>query len=641
MKIKNVSKNLILYLFILHFLLVNIVHSNGLFDQLFKIQHTTNIDVRLIGFDSLEQDELKILLNKLNKDYSPTILYPKLQTIDLIKQNHKFNITEGSHNLNEEIKASVKKYISEFQHRSTLKQDEYLVPFDIVDNIIAQDYKQQNHISYVVYIINTIYDREDSIEKYTYSQLNSTTINTLHRDGINVVDHLCNVKLWQSKSESPNNPNNSNDGSGRYVWIDIGAETCTYGPQTKGTGLISNQQLPHTNSRFTKKLYDISTFFYHTIRQLISPPIYEIPEKYGWIDLEIQLIMIHDHLVGQLEVSEQFDWESIKEQLGEKMPLLPNQRITFSKREVSLLNNLYAAQIKQSSLKTHHSVLKGTQQFLDSKELHHWFKVHIQKFIPSYLDDSSKTIIPIFLFDISYKELLLLDRYYQAVSFPDMVIGIQTQSGLMKIDYQCDKQLGINPMDATKPILQSLLMTIWGVGSNSLVVNENSKQIENNFIWNIGYNPSNMFTNLKDLSFSQTDSAIRNYLYFDIISSIDSLKSIMDHIGDDETWEEFTHSIDNPSVRSIDSFFKSINSTITQINSNLQLHQYSKAYDRINQLSDLAMNISSVIHKIHSSKHSYLECEKSTFLLSEFISISFTTIIVIYFLYKVLRKSLF
>ncbi|EGC35773.1 hypothetical protein DICPUDRAFT_151859 [Dictyostelium purpureum] len=599
------------------------------------VEHNIQIDVKLLGFDSTEHEELERLLNSLNNKINPLILFPKIQTIDLIKQNIKYKVISGSNSLfklNEDIKDRVKGYISDNKHKSTLDPQCSVAPYDVVDNLVYQDFKDGDHQSYTIYIINSIFDRDDTHYKYTYSQMNSESIRELH-NALNVIDHLCNVKMWQSKSEN----SSGNKGEGRYIWIDIGADSSEYGPHTKGTGLVTNEQLPQFYTKFTKKLYDISTFVYHTTKQLIATPIYQIPQEYGWRDLEIQLIMIHDHMVGLEEKSDLFDWDLIQKELS-KIPLASGQKISFIKKEISMLNDLYASQTKLASLKTHHSALKGTQQYLDSKELHYWFKKHINRFIPEYQKDSLKTIIPIFLFDISYKEYLLLDRYHQSISFPDMVIATQTQGGLLKIDYQCDRQLAINSADATKPALQSLLSTVWGITPSHMVAHRDSRSIENNYVWSIGYNPSNMFTNHKELSFSQTDAAIRNLIYIDIISSIESLKSIVDHIGDDETWEEFTRS--NPEITTIDQFFRNINSTIAEISNHLTLHKNQEAFKKIEKLQDLSNSMSQVIHKIHSTKHSYLECEKPTFLLPEFLSIVFTTTVIIYFLYKVILKSI-
>ena len=54
----------------------------------------------------------------------------------------------------------------------------------------------------------------------------------------------------------------------------------------------------------------------------------------------------------------------------------------------------------------------------------------------------------------------LLDRFHQAVSFPEMVLALQTKSGAATLDYSCsDEMVTLDAADATRPMLGALLQT--------------------------------------------------------------------------------------------------------------------------------------------------------------------------------------
>jgi hypothetical protein len=71
--------------------------------------------------------------------------------------------------------------------------------------------------------------------------------------------------------------------------------------------------------------------------------------------------------------------------------------------------------------------------------------------------------IPVFLFDL-VDDNYLLDKTEQAVSFPDMVVAVQTQNNYIYTDFGCDGDTVIlDASDATRAVLAALIQTIWGV----------------------------------------------------------------------------------------------------------------------------------------------------------------------------------
>ncbi len=127
-------------------------------------------------------------------------------------------------------------------------------------------------------------------------------------------------------------------------------------------------------------------------------------------------------------------------------------------------------------LQTFSSTIMGTElrghvkQYLDSTELHYW----LQRNRHSILDQSDDQI-PIFLFHFSSETTVLLDRYYQAVSYNDMVLAVQSNGFPFYSDFMqvhtstadsssCgDTTVLLDPRDVTRPVLSAVLETAWGI----------------------------------------------------------------------------------------------------------------------------------------------------------------------------------
>ncbi|MGB1604464.1 MAG: hypothetical protein ACPIOQ_67665 [Promethearchaeia archaeon] len=54
--------------------------------------------------------------------------------------------------------------------------------------------------------------------------------------------------------------------------------------------------------------------------------------------------------------------------------------------------------------------------------------------------------------------LVLLDRFYQAASFPELVLALQTRSGAATVDYSCgDEMVTLDAADASRPMISAVL----------------------------------------------------------------------------------------------------------------------------------------------------------------------------------------
>ncbi|EGG21751.1 hypothetical protein DFA_01637 [Cavenderia fasciculata] len=640
------------------------------FSESFKFQHPVHINVKLIGFATSSIKDLSNLLDKSIENSNNPIILDNFIKVPFIEQKYVYTVSQVGDQVKDDIQQQVKKYISGINvninnnnngndqqveiNNLFKKKDAMVVPFNLVDEIIYRDYISTSDISTnpTIYVINTATDIK---EKYTYSQLTAEQIAQLAQSYLNAgtVDErkqilqenatnlYCTTKVWQSSAPLQKYNEQANavmediqasPGSGRYVWIDLSADMQSFGPLTKGTGTFMPDMLP--TSRFSNTgspnnlarmdpatLLNLATFIQKTTHMLFTPPVLRFI-NYEWDQLEIRLIMVHDHQVNLLE-EEQFDWEEIKNQV-KRIPLLPTQSITFSKNSISLLDNVYAAQAKQNSLRVHHSGSKGTQSYLDSKELHHWLIKHNLMFIPDIDTRFSRLVIPVFLFDISFTSLLLLDRTHQAVSFPDMVIAIQTQGGYTPTDNQCDQKMTyINPSDATRPVLSSILSTIWGIPPTFTTLSKNL-DVDNNYLWSLGNTPYSAFSTRKQISFSQSDAAIRNYMYSYLADSLNHLQSVFHHLDEEESsWEDFNQY--NSDIKSIQELNSLITDSLKEIGNHLSYHRYHFAHESITELESLTYNLSILIRDNHDSKkHTYLDCQSSVLIWPEVLMTTIT-----------------
>lgn len=62
------------------------------------------------------------------------------------------------------------------------------------------------------------------------------------------------------------------------------------------------------------------------------------------------------------------------------------------------------------------------------------------------------------LWDLEDPTLLLLDRFHQAVSFPEMVLAVQSGAGAATVDFSCNgDMLTIDAGDASRAAFAALL----------------------------------------------------------------------------------------------------------------------------------------------------------------------------------------
>jgi hypothetical protein len=164
-----------------------------------------------------------------------------------------------------------------------------------------------------------------------------------------------------------------------------------------------------------------------------------------------------------------------------------------------------------------------------SEEMHRVAGIH-----DNYEHDK---VVPVYVFDLDYDKLLLLDRYHQAVAFRDMVVAVRTRSSQTVSDYSCNGRHVITmTRNLERPIISSVLQTMFGVSPTHQSYSPEHDATVVDYTWSTGHTPFGPFSETKSLSFVQKDAARRNVLLttlnYTISSTVDVLESLAAHGGE-------------------------------------------------------------------------------------------------------------
>lgn len=486
--------------------------SSSTLDEILKrlraFEDVIYINVRLVGFDGDGEQGLDISEAEFQKYFNALLS----KTRDRVSVIHP----EGNepHQLKIQKKvmfdvSKAKRSVAEAVHygfQTHLDREAGLVPAWVTEQVLQDDYYSEDIRHFTIYVVNP----KKPIEQYAYSQ---TT---------RVSDAVCKTTVGAAKD--------------RFAWVDISAGPLVYGPQTSGEGLVTEADIPslkrHPQVQKSPESFmiDLTSFVQRTVEFLIAPSPYRLPAWGLNKNVVVHLVLVHDHLVGEEERFSYFDYDTIKKELG-AVEVFGNHSITFRQSEFSLVDNNLLASVWTNSIKTHTSsvtrvaVQAYVNQYLDSKELHS----HLGRYRRTLLgeDDAAEWVVPVFLFDVSNTDLLLIDRTHQAVSFPDMVIAVQTPLSRVVFDYQCSgRTLAVDPKDATRPVMGALVSTVWGVAPTHQAWDPLHNRIKENYLWAVGGTPFGPFSPSVRLTFAQTDPARRFRLYGYIERTLRRLTSL-------------------------------------------------------------------------------------------------------------------
>lgn len=255
---------------------------------------------------------------------------------------------------------------------------------------------------------------------------------------------------------------------------------------------------------------------------------------------------VHLHSDGDSKDLRGLDWKLIEKSfrfesngllLGDQSLVFRNYEIRYSECSicsfaVSRSVNSYTSRF----LFDNYTLI--VSEYLDSKRLHQILSDsgdELRKMAKVPEEDFGR-VIPVYVFDLDYTSLLLLDRYHQSVAFKDMVIAVRTRNTQTVSDYSCNgRHVFTQTRELERPIVGSILQSMWGVSPTHLNWSPQHNGTLVDYTWSMGQTPFGPFSEMMSLSFVQKDAARRNVLLtsmnYSVASAIDVLQSVETHGG--------------------------------------------------------------------------------------------------------------
>ncbi|URD87264.1 hypothetical protein MUK42_28505 [Musa troglodytarum] len=290
-------------------------------------------------------------------------------------------------------------------------------------------------------------------------------------------------------------------GKDRYVWIDLAAGPVEYGPAISGEGVIPRGE-------------------FHPLSSLHGRPR---SEKALLSDLT-SVVLSEQSLV----------FKSYNAKFSE---------CPICSYAIARSTNSYTSRF----LFENYTLI--VSEYLDSKRLHQILSDSVEEVrraaaIPE--EEEYGKVLPVYVFDLEYDKLLLLDRYHQAIAFRNMVIAVRTRSSQTVSDYSCNgRHVITQTRNLDRPIIGSVLQSMWGVSPTHLSWSPQHNSTLVDYTWSVGQTPFGPFSETSFLSFIQRDAARRNVLLtslnYTITSAIDVLQSMAVHGGDRKLLKERKH----------------------------------------------------------------------------------------------------
>jgi hypothetical protein len=291
--------------------------------------------------------------------------------------------------------------------------------------------------------------------------------------------------------------------SERYAWLDLTAGPVSYGPQTAGEGILTEFSVPRVfrgpvhdasapsnSTRQVSKhelLAELAATVHRSSQLLFNPTLHRFPLPYRR-HIAVNIIVITDSpreedgagdepkSGGVDQVSTLPEWLPVARELkglalaGQRVEVL-TQRINFFDCELCVLAythslNSHTSNVLSNGLRTQ------VHQYLDSSEMRDWLE-HFETNFWTLAETTTRStklrrsdvrVVNAFVYELKTREILLLDRFHQAVAFKDMVIAVKTQAPSAVVDYSCNgKSVQFSPQSPERAVLAALLQTVWGV----------------------------------------------------------------------------------------------------------------------------------------------------------------------------------
>ncbi|KAK2365808.1 hypothetical protein QL285_079264 [Trifolium repens] len=501
-----------------------------------------SLTIHLIGdFPSTTPSLLSTFLSPLPSPFHLiTPLSPSLShSLSLHHTLHLHVTTSHSSSLSQTISQTLTNLFQTTP--SPLRTSLLAFPHSSIDKIISQHFNSinseahSNPQGFHLYLINLPKPKTDPITKtvkpyaYTYSSTAS--------DNSSPGFTNCLGTFWTSKN--------------RYFWIDLSAGSVDYGPAISGDGLIPKGEFhpfatlhgrPKSNRAFAADLASIVWSAY----QVFLAPSLRIP-----VFFENKLVVQFIHVYSGEEKDKDMkglDWKLIEENFRDESNgkiLLGDQSLEFRVYDVKYDECPICSFAVSRSINSYTSRFLFdnytliVSEYLDSKRLHQILSDSADEMrkIGGIPEEDFGRVVPVYVFDLDYASLLMLDRYHQSVAFKDMVIAVRTRNTQTVSDYSCNgRHVFVHTRELERPIVGSVLQSMWGVSPTHLSWSPLHNSTLVDYTWSMGQTPFGPFSALSSLSFAQKDAARRNVLLtslnYSISSAVDVLQSIETHGGD-------------------------------------------------------------------------------------------------------------
>lgn len=322
-----------------------------------------------------------------------------------------------------------------------------------------------------------------------------------------------------------------------------------YGPAISGDGLIPRGEFhpfatlngrPKGDRSISADLASIVMSSYQTF---LAPSL-RIP-----VGFDEKLVVEFVHVYGGDEKEKDLkglDWKLIEKRFRDGNVLFRDQKLEFRVYEVKYDECSICSFAVSKSINSYTSRFLFdnytliVSEYLDSKRLHQILSDNgdeMRKIAGIPEEEDLGRVVPVYVFDLDYTSLLMLDRYHQSVAFKDMVIAVRTRNTQTVSDYSCNgRHVFVHTRELERPIVGSVLQSMWGVSPTHLNWSPLHNSTLVDYTWSMGQTPFGPFSQISSLSFVQKDAAKRNVLLtslnYSVSSAHDVLQSIETHGGD-------------------------------------------------------------------------------------------------------------
>lgn len=397
------------------------------------------------------------------------------------------------------------------------------VPYTIVDDIIRKDFQAENEKNtpgFYIYFLNL--DKQEKLYAYSYDgeRGGGSGTGSVHFS-------KCLGSLWTGKE--------------RYLWIDLAAGPVDYGPALSGDGVLPRGEF-HALAGVRRKgssdkvlVSDLGSLVLSAYKHLLVPSL-RIPVHF---ETTVLVQFVHVHGPDAKDANVGLDFDFVEKTIRDSGVVFKNQELKFRVNSVNIDDCAVCSFALSKSLSSYTSRFLFenytliVSEYMDSKSLRHILSSSIDEIhkAAGIDDETFDKVLPVYVFDLDYDKLLLLDRFHQAVAFKDMVVAVRTKVSQTVSDYTCNgRHVITQTRNLDRSIVASILQSMWGVSPTHLTWSFQHNKTLADYTWSVGQTPFGPFSESSSLSFVQRDAAKRNVLLSSLNYTISSVVELLDTI---------------------------------------------------------------------------------------------------------------